>query len=175
MRNTWRRKRTLLNQNDLDWFAARLSIAVYDVTRITPEMSAYELQAALKDITGSEQLTISYAQNGNQLIHIGDRTVEVGPMASNDEIRLALQNPWIKTENTKVSISGYQPGAIRDRLNALKEKGRQRRDEALSKLDDAGKKHEAVSAEIEQIASKLEKEADDALQEFAEFSNGGPV
>jgi hypothetical protein len=149
----------VLTQNDLDWFAARLSIAVYDVNRITPEMSAYELQAALKDITGSEQLTISYAPSGNQLIHIGDRTVEVGPMASNDEIRLALQNPFIRTENRlKVSISGYQPGAIRDRLNALKEKGRQRRDEALSKLDDAGKKHEAVSAEIETIAGKLEKD-----------------
>jgi hypothetical protein len=118
MRNTWRRKPTLLNQNDLDWFAARLSIAVYDVNRITPEMSAYELQAALKDITGSEQLTISYAQNGNQLIHIGDRTVEVGPMASNDEIRLALQNPFIRTENTKMSVSP---------LNRLKEKALQAR------------------------------------------------
>ena len=74
-----------------------------------------------------------------------------------------------------MSISGYQPGAIRDRLNALKEQGRKRRDEAIAKLDDAGKKHEAVSAEIERVAGQLEKEADDALQEFAEFSNGGPA
>lgn len=74
-----------------------------------------------------------------------------------------------------MSISGYQPGSIRDRLNALKEQGRKRRDEAIAKLDDAGKKHEAVSAEIERVAGQLEKEADDALQEFAEFSNGPAV
>lgn len=74
-----------------------------------------------------------------------------------------------------MSISGYQPGAIRNRLNALKEQGRKRREEAISKLDDAGKKHEAVSAEIERVAVQLEKEADDALQEFAEFSNGSPA
>jgi hypothetical protein len=90
-----------LNQNDLDWFAARLSIAVYDVNRISPEMSVLELKAALRDIVGSDQLTISYAPNGNQLIEIDGRTIEVGPMASNDEIRVALQNPFIRTENTK--------------------------------------------------------------------------
>ncbi|MET3964922.1 hypothetical protein [Bradyrhizobium sp. S3.9.1] len=56
-------------------------------------MSALELKEALKDIAGKEQLTVSYAANGNQIITVGDKSVEVGPMASNDEIRLALQNP----------------------------------------------------------------------------------
>ena len=138
-------------------------------------MSVLELRAALKGIEGTEYLTVSYAPNGNQLIHIGDKTLEVGPMASNAEIAAALTNPFIRTENTKMSISGYEPGAIRARLNALKTHSAERRSAALSKLDDAGKKHEAVSEEIEVIAQKLEKEADDALQEFAEFSNGGPV
>jgi DNA anti-recombination protein RmuC len=164
-----------MNQIDLDWFAARLSIAVHETRRLTPEMSAYELRAALRGIDGSESLTVSYSQNGNQLIHIGDKTLEVGPMASNDEIAAALKNPFIRTENTKMSISGYQPGAIRDRLNALKEQGRQRRDQALAKLDDAGKKHEEVSAEIERVAIQIEKEADAAIAEFAEFTNGGPA
>jgi hypothetical protein len=74
-----------------------------------------------------------------------------------------------------MSISGYEPGAIRARLEAIKKTGKERRDEAIAKLDDAGKKHEAVSEEIERVAVQLEKEADDALQEFAEFSNGGPA
>lgn len=74
-----------------------------------------------------------------------------------------------------MSISGYEPGAIRDKLNALKVKGKQRRDEAIAKLDEAGKKHEQVSEEIERVAGQIEKEADAAIAEFAEFTNGGPV
>lgn len=74
-----------------------------------------------------------------------------------------------------MSVSGYEPGAIRARLDALKKAGKERRDQAIAKLDDAGKKHEAVSEEIERVAGQLEKEADAALQEFAEFSNGGPA
>jgi hypothetical protein len=165
----------VLSKSDLDWFAARLSIAVYDVNRITPEMSALELRAAFKGIEGSENLTVSYASNGNQLIHIGDKTLEVGPMASNDEIATALQNPFIRTENTRMSISGYEPGAIRDKLNALKVKSKERRDQAIAKLEDAGKKHEYVSEEIERVAGQIEKEADAAIAEFAEFTNGGPT
>lgn len=74
-----------------------------------------------------------------------------------------------------MSVSGYEPGAIRDKLNALKQHGKQRRDAALAKLEEAGQKHEHVSEEIERVAGQIEKEASDALQEFAEFSNGGPV
>ena len=119
--------------------------------------------------------TISLAKNGNQIFHFEDRELEVGPMASNDEIAAALQNPWVRTENTKMSISGYEPGAIRDKLNALKVKGKQRRDEAIAKLDEAGKKHEAVSEEIERVAGQIEKEANAAIAEFSEFTNGGPA
>ncbi len=74
-----------------------------------------------------------------------------------------------------MSISGYEPGSIRAKLEALKTAGKNRRDAALSKLDDAGKKHEAVSAEIESMASQIEKEADAAIAEFAEFTNGAPA
>lgn len=74
-----------------------------------------------------------------------------------------------------MSVSGYEPGAIRARLDALKKAGKDRRDQAIAKLDAAGTKHEQVSEEIERVAGQLEKEADAALQEFAEFSNGGPA
>lgn len=73
-----------------------------------------------------------------------------------------------------MSISGYEPGAIRDKLASLKQAGKARRDAALAKLEDAGKKHEQVSEEIERVAAAIEKEADDAIQEFASFTNGAP-
>lgn len=165
----WPRRQTVLEQNDLDWFAARLSIAVYDTNNESPEMAIWELRKAFPGLQ-----TVSTAPNGNQIFNFADKSIEVGPMASNHEIAVALENPFIRTENTRMTISGYQPGAIRDRLTALKEAGRKRRDAALTKLEDAGKKHEDVSAEIERVATQLEKEADDALQEFASFTNGAP-
>jgi hypothetical protein len=133
-------------------------------------MALWEYQQAFPGLK-----TISNAPNGSQIFHFEDRDLEVGPMASNAEIAAALQNPWIRTENTIMSISGYEPGAIRAKLDALKKNGKDRRDAALSKLDEAGKAHEAVSAEIERVAGQIEKEADAALQEFAEFSNGAPT
>lgn len=138
-------------------------------------MSVQDLKEALRDIPGSQGLTVQYGAQGNQVIHIGHRTIEVGPMASGDEIRAKLTNPFNGTDTKPMSISGYEPGSIKAKLEALKNVGKQRRDAALAKLDDAGKKHEAVNAEIESIAGQIEKEASDALQEFAEFSNGGPV
>jgi hypothetical protein len=155
---------------ELEWYAARLSIAVYDTNRETPEMALWEYQQAFPGLK-----TISNAPNGSQIFHFEDRDLEVGPMASNAEIAAALQNPWVRTENTKMSISGYEPGSIRARMDALKKSGKDRRDAALAKLDEAGKAHEAVSAEIERVAGQIEKEADAALQEFSEFTNGGPA
>lgn len=133
-------------------------------------MALWEYQQAFPGLK-----TISNAPNGSQIFHFEDRDLEVGPMASNAEIAAALQNPWVRTENTKMSISGYEPGSIRARMDALKKSGKDRRDAALAKLDEAGKAHEAVSAEIERVAGQIEKEADAALQEFSEFTNGGPA
>jgi hypothetical protein len=110
-------------------------------------MSAYELQAALKDITGSEQLTISYAQNGNQLIHIGDRTVEVGPMASNDEIRLALQNPFIRTENTKVTMASPLQG-IGQRLGLAKHNAEADAKLISAKVDELEARRQAATPKV---------------------------
>ena len=74
-----------------------------------------------------------------------------------------------------MSVSGYEPGSIRAMMDAIKQRGKERRDQALAKLAGAGQKHEAVSEEIERIAVAIEKEADDALQEFAGTSNGAPA
>jgi hypothetical protein len=163
-----------LKQSDLDWFAARLSIAVYDTNRITPEMSVFELKQALVDIPGIETMAVGYAPNGNQLVTIDDKTVEVGPMASNDEIRFALLNPFIRTENTKMSVTGYKPGAIRAALDAAKRQAQEELTAAMGTLSEAQTKAAEVPAAIKQVAGQIKREAEDALQEFAEFTNGGP-
>jgi hypothetical protein len=140
-------------------------------------MSVLELKAALTDVSGVEDLTISYASNGNQVIHIGDKAVEVGPMASNDEIRLALQNPFVRTENTKImSITGLQSGAFQAKLAEMRQKIADSQAKGLAKIDAAVTAGAAeLDAAADGAAAKANKEIADALQEFGLTTNGGPA
>ena len=162
-----------MNANDLEWLAARLLIAVYDTNRESEAMSVQALKSALADIPGSQELTINYAPNGNQLITIDGKTLEVGPMASNDEIRLALQNPFVRTENTKMAITdaGKLATSIKDRIQAAKDRVAAvsaNTDNALKKLNDAADTGD-------KIAKQIEAEADDLHAQLGQFSNGGPA
>jgi hypothetical protein len=74
-----------------------------------------------------------------------------------------------------MTVTGLQPGSIRNKLEELKQSRANRRAEALARLDSANAKHDQVDQQLETIASQIEKEADDALQEFAAFTNGGPA
>jgi hypothetical protein len=167
----------MLTPNDLEWYAARLSIAVYDTIRETPEMSVLGLKDALKDIPGIDSLTVGYSHNGNQLITVGGKTLEVGPMASNEEIRLALQNPFIRTENTKImSITGLQSGAFQAKLAEMRQKIANSQAAGLAKIDAAVTDGAAqLDAAAEGAAAKANKEISDALQEFGLTTNGGPA
>jgi hypothetical protein len=121
-----------------------------------------ELKAAFKGIEGSETLTMRYAPNGNQILIIGDKEIEVGPMASNDEIRLALENPFIKTENTKMSIA--------DDLKAARARLQQARQGAASAVAESAS---VAGLVLEEIA-KVEKETEEMRAEIAGL-NGGPA
>lgn len=86
-----------------------------------------------------------------------------------------LQVDWRSKEVKLASITGFEPGAIRAKLDELKTKARDRRAQSMAKLEAAHQKVASVDAEIEKVAAQIEKEADDGLQEFAEFTNGGPA
>lgn len=155
--------------NDLDWFAARLSIAVYDTNRTTPEMSFRELKTRFPELTG-----LSYAANGNQILHTADRTLEVGPMASDDEIGVALQNPFVRTENTKImSITGatHLADSIKAKIQAAKDRMAQ----ATTNTDAALTKLNTAADAADQVSSSIAKEADDLMAQIGQFSNGGPA
>lgn len=110
-------------------------------------MSVLELKAAFKGIEGAEHLTVSYAPNGNQLIQIGDKTLEVGPMASNAEIAAALNNPFIRTENTRLTVS------LKDRLQ---EKARLASSIVSSEVKALEDGMDAIIAEKDAVAQKRE-------------------
>ncbi len=84
---------TRLSQNDLDWFAARLSLAVYD-TNTEYYMGIADLKEQLKHVKDINALTMRYGDGGTQIFKIGDIEVELPAMASNAEIEAALTNPF---------------------------------------------------------------------------------
>lgn len=83
----------MLSPNDLNWFAARLSIAVYDTNR-EYHMGIAELKEQLAHLQGINDLTMRYGDGGTQIFKMGQTEVELPAMASHDEIEAALTNPF---------------------------------------------------------------------------------
>lgn len=79
-------------------------------------------------------------------------------------------------EEVSMTLTGYQPGAIKAAIEKAKQEAQSKVSEAMAKLAAAHiKATEEVPAAIKTYAAKIEKEASDAIQELAEFDNGGPV
>lgn len=74
-----------------------------------------------------------------------------------------------------MSITGFQPGAIKAAIEAAKKNSQDQLSAAMTKLAAAQTKASTVPEAINQVAKAMEKEADDALQELAQFTNGGPL
>lgn len=80
-----------MDQPNLEWFAARLAIAVHD-TNAEQQMSIQAVREALKHIPGGKSMTMRYGAGGRtQIFQIGEDEVEVGPDASPSEIEAALE------------------------------------------------------------------------------------
>lgn len=160
---------TALSANDLAWFAARLSLAVYDTNRETPAMLIHEMREALKGLPGLEDLQITYQPDGNQLLNLDGKTLEVGPMASNEEIRLALLNPFIRTENTSMSITGANS------LKAKFEAAKTRKAAIEARVDTALTAYNGAADIAESAIKSLEDDAAALQAEVKDFTNGSPA
>jgi hypothetical protein len=80
-----------VNQTNLDWYAARLAIAVHD-TNAEQQMSIQSFREALNHIPGGSSMTMRYGNGGRtQIFMIGDDEVEVGPDATASDIEAALE------------------------------------------------------------------------------------
>jgi hypothetical protein len=131
------------------------------------------------EVEGAEGLSMTYApSSGNQIFHIGDRSVEVSPMASNDEIKLAFLNPFIRTENTKVTVL---PNRLLEKLNKASGVVKRVTDAVEAKadaviareqpiLDHADKAFAPHMSGLDQADKQLDQ-VEDALNQM---SNGAP-
>lgn len=74
-----------------------------------------------------------------------------------------------------MSITGLQSGAFQAKLAEMKQRLLARQSQGLAKVDSIVADGEAkIEAAISSAATKAQGEIDDALHEFAQFTNGGP-
>lgn len=140
-------------------------------------MGLHETKNALSHVPGIDSLTMQYGAAGTQIFIMGDVKVELPADATNSDIAAALlANPFLSpTPGIPMTITGFQPGAIKAAIDAAKQKSQSQLADAMAKLSAAQEKAASVPAAIAQVAASMEKEADDALQELATFTNGGPA
>lgn len=75
-----------------------------------------------------------------------------------------------------MSITGLQQGSIQAKLAEIKHKAQARQAAGIAKIEAKHSEGLAkVDAAMDDVARKIDKEVDATLQEFAEFTNGGPL
>jgi hypothetical protein len=160
----------VLSQQDLEGLIAPIILNQYPDRKLDP-LSFPELKARFPGLTG-----LTY-HNGNQVLHFGDKEVEVSPMASFAEIEVAISNPFVPTLNTKVSMSvtGLQSGTFQAKLAEMRKRIADSQNAGIAKIDavvsDGEKKLQEAA---DGVAKQAQSEVDTALQEFAQTTNGGP-
>lgn len=177
----------MISESDLRWFAAQAWI-VFDGTKRYGGMSVHELKHALAAVPGVETLTLNYAPNGNELVTIAGRTVEMSPGTSNADIAAAFVGTPLpppvtyaaapQTTRTK-SMTTPNPGSFVAGIRAMMDEARagvaQARADGLARVGDAvGKLNDAKAATAHvagTMAKTIEDEAADVMAELGQISN----
>lgn len=156
----------MLSQGDLEGLFGRIILNQFRGRTL----SVHDWQEMFPDMTG-----MTY-HGANQVLHFGDMSIEVSPMASHEEIRLARQNPTVPTANTRVKMQKPWQGLaknigqlvhdaeihaskINERVNAV----RPRMETAVGKVNAVLDGHESDVKDVEDFANEMEM-----------VTNGGP-
>jgi hypothetical protein len=153
-----------LSPNDLDWFAARLSIAVYDTNREYLMDRLSQLKYGLGDVPGIESLSVRSSE-GYEYLTLNGKTFKFVGNAPLDNIRRAMNLRKIDNHTSQTSMP-----TIAEQLKAARAQlleARQGASNAVTESADA-------SRVVLQEAQKVLKEAADLRAEVAELTNGAP-
>jgi hypothetical protein len=144
-------------------------------------MGIQELRDALN---ASPDLEISYQEfeGGNQLYTINGNEIWTRrgiPIEAVVEAYLnnshGMASPFL-TNETSMSITGLKAGAFHGTIEALRQRLIDKQSQGAAKIAAAG---EAGAVKIDEAVNnaeaKIDKEVSEVLQDFSEFTNGGPV
>lgn len=161
----------MLPPSFFDHFEDWLNLAVYD-TNQEYQMNEAAIKAALADIPDIDKLSTSIGHT-KRFLHFPNGTVEVPISATADEIRTALQDNFGKKP---MSITGLKTGAFKAMLEEMKAELGGLQSQGMDDVKTATAEAKAeIKATVDNVKAKIKSEVADALQDFSEYTNGGPA
>jgi hypothetical protein len=147
-------------------FEDELNRARYEIDEGYHRMSALD---KVRQALGGKRATVNYGPRGETYVNLPEKSIEVLPHDTVEDIKAKLANPFEKKQMS-ITDAGKLAGTIKDRINTAKQRIAQvsaNTDGALAKLNDAADTGD-------KIAKQIEKEASELLAEIGQFDNGGP-
>lgn len=132
-------------------------------------------QTELREKFNAPDLTIRF-QGPFQIIEIEGQEITLGAMATDEQIAAEIERVRGPIpEKSQMSITGLKSGAFRAMIEEMKAEigGIQSQGVADVKAATVQAATE-IKSTVDNVKAKLKSEVADALQEFAEFTNGGP-
>lgn len=125
----------------------------------------------IRQALSGAKATVNYGPSGETFVNLTDKSIQVLPTDTVDDIKAKLSNPFESNGAMSITDAGKLAGTIKDRINAAKTRIAQvsaNTDGALAKLNDAADTGD-------KIAKQIEAEAEDLLAQIGQFTNGGPA
>jgi hypothetical protein len=96
--------------------------------------------------------------------------------AAMERLRNATEPPPIPTEKPSMSITGLKSGAFHGTIEALRQRLIDKQSQGAAKIAAAGEMGAAkIDEAVNSAEAKIDKEVSEVLQDFSEFTNGGPA
>lgn len=137
-------------------------------------------QSELRAKFSAPDLTIRYMGHF-QIINLEGQEITIGALANDDQIAAEIERirgprpPPIPTEKPKMSITGLKSGAFKAMLEQMKAEIGDIQSQGVADVKAATiEASTEIKATVNNVKAKLKSEVAEALQEFAEFTNGGP-
>ena len=111
-----------------------------------------------------------------QIINLEGHEITIGAYATDEQIAQEIAKVRGTKETPKMSITGLQSGAFKAQMEAMRQRLIDKQTAGGAKIVAAG---EAAAAKIDEAVSnaeaKIDSEVSSVLQDFSEFTNGGPA
>jgi hypothetical protein len=143
-------------------------------------MGILDLRKALRR-TVPETVQISIKNRGDTSVYvIGDKEIVAPSVKPVEEIAadyMRDMNPFEEKQRvSSMSITGLKSGAFHGTIEALRQRLIDKQNQGAAKIAAAGELGAAkIDEAVNSAEAKIDKEVSEVLQDFSEFTNGGPA
>lgn len=132
-------------------------------------------QSELRARFSAPDLTIRYMGHF-QIINLEGHEITIGALANDEQIAAEIAKIRQTTEKPSMSITGLKSGAFQNTIESLRQRLIDKQNQGAAKIAAAGEMGAAkIDEAVNSAEAKIDKEVSDVLQDFSDFTNGGPA